>query len=100
MVWLSSKLNGTPRWSRKLTKAKKPALTLSALLVLCLPTAACFEATRSTVTAGQSPSASKARCAGWRSIQYDYLNDTMGTIQQVRQHNQTGVNKKCWKERP
>lgn len=38
----------------------------------------------------------KARCAGWRALDYDGQNDTLPTIEQIRIHNQTGVNKKCW----
>lgn len=95
-----SKPNGPDLWKKKLKTVKKPALTLSALLVLCLPTAACFEATRTTVTAtGGSYRATEqqARCSGWRKITFDAENDTIDTIQQVRVHNRTGRNKRCWK---
>jgi hypothetical protein len=59
--------------------------------------------TRGTVTSGKSEATSKARCAGWRPISYsaegknepEKHSDTAGTIKQVREHNQTGLNKGC-----
>jgi hypothetical protein len=55
--------------------------------------------TRSTVSAGgSSPEAERqARCAAWRGIKYQYPGDTLETIEQVRTHNATGRNLKCWK---
>lgn len=81
----------------RLPPATKPALTLLLLSVLCLPTAGCFEATRTTVTAGSKPASLAARCAGWTRISYSGDSDTMETIEQVRIHNQVGRNKRCWK---
>lgn len=98
----SNRPNGMRHWPEKLKRAKRLALTLSALLVLSLPTAACFEATRSTVTgtgssnASVKQSAQKARCSSWRPLEYDAENDTLDTIHGIRIHNATGVNKKCW----
>jgi hypothetical protein len=40
---------------------------------------------------------SKARCSGWRAITFSAKGDTPRTVKEVRTHNQTGKNKKCWK---
>ena len=53
-----------------------------------------------TATTGSAPLASKARCAGWRAISFSAKGDTPETVGQVRTHNQTGVNKHCWKKAP
>ena len=66
------------------------ALLLAIVLTACAPT-------RATVTTGNSLAASKARCAGWRAITFSAKGDTPRTIKEVRTHNQTGKNKKCWK---
>lgn len=62
-----------------------------------MPLAGCFEATRTTVTAGNSDANRAARCAGWRYIKYSGKKDTLETINQVRQHNTVGERKKCWR---
>lgn len=61
--------------------------------------AGCFEATRTTVTAGRSEASRAARCAGWRHIEYSGDLDTLDTINQVRVHNSVGERKKCWKKK-
>jgi len=105
MVSPSSKPSGTRDWSKKALRLKRTALTLIALSVLCLPTAACFEATRSTVTgtgllssAQRQAETKKARCGRWQKIEYDGQGDTLPTIWQIRKHNQTGVNAGCWRK--
>lgn len=102
---LKSSASGTQPWSGKAANLKKTALTLSALLVLCLPIAACFETTRSTVTgtallssAQRKVETKKARCGRWQKIKYDGQADTFETIWQIRIHNQTGVNARCWRK--
>lgn len=92
--------NGMQRLFARLTAAKRPAMTLCAILALSLPTAACFEATRTTVTGtggNKRVNEQKARCAGWSRIKYDGTNDTFETIWQVRVHNALGRKKRCWK---
>jgi len=39
----------------------------------------------------------QARCAGWRKLSYTANEDHARTITGIRQHNQTGINKRCWK---
>jgi hypothetical protein len=55
---------------------------------------------------GNRQAESKARCAGWRGLSYavegdpnkgETHGDTADTIAEIRVHNQTGVNKHCWK---
>ena len=91
----SNKLNGTAPSMPKSITVKRLGRTLSLLCALSLLTACAT--TRGTVTAGNTPNASKARCSGWRPIDYSASGDTRETIDQVRVHNQTGVNKKCWR---
>lgn len=90
-----NKVNGTPRSRERLRTVRKPVLTLLSLLALSLPIGACSTLTPATVTVGSGPQASKARCAGWRPITYSGADDTLDTIEQIRVHNQTGVNKRC-----
>lgn len=82
--------------------AKRIALTL---LLLSAPSllAACAT-TASTATTGNSPEVSKARCAGWRPLDFtvngdpdagETHGDTSATIQEIEEHNQTGKNKHC-----
>jgi uncharacterized membrane protein YeiB len=74
---------------------KRLALTLSVLCMTSLLTN-CVT-TRGTATAGRAKASHDARCAGWRAIDYSAKGDTTRTVTQVRRHNQTGVNKRCWK---
>lgn len=73
-------------------------LQLALLLPLLLATTACFEATRTTVTAGGgNPQAEReARCAAWRRIGYSGQHDTLVTIRAVRVHNAVGRKLQCW----
>ncbi|KRQ11947.1 hypothetical protein AOQ73_05940 [Bradyrhizobium pachyrhizi] len=97
----SRNLSGLPAWRAKLLKARKSALTLSAISVLSLPIAGCFNATLTTVTAtapiNDQQVVRKARCAGWHRITYSGNNDTFETIWQIRVHNAVGRKKKCWR---
>ena len=87
--------NGTRRWRARLSTVKRRAAMPSALLLVILLTACA--PTRATVTTGNSFAAFKARCSGWRAISFSAKGDTPRTIKEVRTHNQTGKNKKCWK---
>lgn len=102
-----SKLRLKHPLSKKLSTARQPILMLSLLCVLCLLPACAT--TGGIVTTGSSPVESKARCAGWRPIPYtvngnpavgETHGDTASTIDRIRVHNQTGVNKHCWGKTP
>jgi len=88
-----------PPWRRRATRSRARLLQLAGLLPLLLATTACFEATRTTVTAGGgNPEAERqARCAAWRRIQYSGQGDTLATIRSVRVHNAVGRKLQCWK---
>lgn len=82
--------NGMLR-SRHLSKWPiRPVVTLSALLLASL--------LGGCVTTGTLTSATntESQCAAWRRIRYS-VKDTELTAVQVRQHNQTGRNLRCWK---
>jgi hypothetical protein len=93
--------------------AKSLAKKLTLLLFATLLTSC--ETTRQIATTGPVPpsvtvfsnkqrvqAAQKARCSGWRKISFSAKGDTDETIGEIRSHNQTGVNKRCWtpKDRP
>lgn len=85
---LSSK---SSMWAKKL-------VVLLSVTFLALPTAGCLTTTGTTATIGTGREANtKARCAGWRSIEFDAWGDTPETINQIRQHNRVGSIKRCWK---
>lgn len=94
-----SKANGTQQLLLKLKRAKRPALTLLLLSLLPPLTAACMPQTLGTVTSGPMSSSredeQKARCAGWRGIEFSAASDTPETIHAIQVHNRTGLNKRC-----
>ena len=92
------KRSGAQPSMRKQNAVKRLALTLSAIFALSLLTAC--GTTRATVTDGLRGSRvaeQKARCAGWRKLNFSAKGDTAPTVDGVRVHNRTGINKKCWK---
>lgn len=44
-----------------------------------------------------SSTETKAQCAAWRPITYSLKGDTARTVKQIRVHNRTGQNLRCWK---
>jgi len=48
------------------------------------------------VTTATTATTVEAQCTAWRAIRYHH-DDTAKTVQQVRVHNKTGQNLKCWK---
>lgn len=100
-----SKHKLTLAWLAKPSRAKRLAMTLC--MMLTLPALAGCGTTAGIVTAsvGNKQAEQRARCAGWRGIEYavegdpakgETHGDTSNTIAQIRVHNQTGVNKHCW----
>lgn len=47
-------------------------------------------------TTGSTVTATRTICAPWRAITYSGKGDTAPTKEQIRVHNRTGENLKCW----
>lgn len=101
MEGIVSKLIGIGLCKLNKSKAKRLALTLSALCALSLVIANCSATTNGTATRSllsnkdRKAAELKARCAGWKAISYSAKGDTEQTVTEVREHNQTGLNKRC-----
>ena len=81
----ANRKNGTKQMLAMSKRAGKLVLTLSVMLSL----AACA-GMNSTGTG------SRVACSGWKPITFSTAKDTKETVTQVRVHNQTGRNLKCW----
>lgn len=84
-----NKPNGMPPTA----KQTRPLLRL-ALMLSCLSTAPMLAG---CVTTGTTATDINALCAPWRPISYSSKKDTPETVKQVRVHNKTGQNLRCWK---
>ncbi|CEG08705.1 hypothetical protein BN961_02123 [Afipia felis] len=85
-----SRLNGMPRIKRLIARLLKPVLMLSVLLAVAADLTGC-------VTTGTTATDINALCAPWRPIRYSAKSDTPETVKEVRTHNKTGQNLRCWK---
>lgn len=47
-------------------------------------------------TTGTTATTTEALCTPWRAIEYSASGDSPKTVRQVRVHNATGANLKCW----
>ena len=84
-----SKLNGTPQTRKPMPRRLRLALTLNSLLIVPILSGC--------ATTGTTATDINALCAPWRPISYSSKKDTPETVKQVRVHNKTGQNLKCWK---
>lgn len=85
------KLGGLPLRKLQWSRQTKRAATLSVLLAASLLSGCQTTGTSTTVTG------SKTICKPWKALTYSAEQDTLETIWNVRTHNQTGRNLRCWK---
>lgn len=85
----------TPPSSASPPPAKQTWLQRNRWLVVLFPFLAAL-CLGGCVTTSSGVTTDKAQCVAWRSIRY-HAADTQKTIRQVRVHNRTGQNLKCWK---
>src|SRR5262245_53993588 len=49
------------------------------------------------VTTGTTATTTRALCEPWRAISYSGKRDSSQTVREIRVHNRTGQNLRCWK---
>lgn len=107
--WFATQLKWLSAHAPKLKLPSLPSLSLSeksqrivylslALLLLCVVLGGCAHRPQAAMSLGTAtPTQYKGvQCAPWRSIRYS-SKDNPRTINEVRVHDQTGVNLGCWK---
>lgn len=86
----ANKLSGTPRAPQPSRTRNRLALMASAMLLASSLAGCITDQTGTTVTDTET------QCVAWRAIYYKAKSDTAATVQQVREHNATGVRLGCW----